>query len=547
MSCFPESRYSIYVDGELPDDETRAVESHLIQCQACRASIVALEEEATAIGDLLKQRVPPVVQRPPVRARAQGLAVGLVPSLALAAVVAAVGGWILEQRLPAGMSWINPLNLFGAYEMAFDTIFMIRDSAPVVFDLGLAVGATVALAAVLTFAVSALLRRVGGRVAAVLLFAGITGASLLASSPGSALEVRWDQQSVEVGEAEVLDDSLVASGETVDVNGSVRGDVVAFAERVVIRGEVQGNVFTAAEEVLVTGRIDGSLHMACRLCSLAGEVTHSVYGAGEQVDISETGRVGRDATLFGETLRVDGRAGRDLFVAGSWLDIRGEIGRSATSRTQRVRVFDAARIGGDLAMAVGRGGSADVDPGARIGGEVTETEMDHEMERERNRWVDGGFYMRVFVFIVSAFLVGMLMRALAPGIYLGSLATSGEFLRCLGFGFVALIVTPIALLLCAITVVGIPIAVLGTFVYLTVLFVSVVVVAALVGSSITGSAPESTHGFGLALLLGLVVVVAGMNVPWIGGLLRLLVGLTGMGLVITTLYDMWQSRKLDYA
>ena len=55
MNCFPESTYSVYVDRELPDDEVRAVESHLIQCQDCRGVILALEEEAGSLGDLLKQ------------------------------------------------------------------------------------------------------------------------------------------------------------------------------------------------------------------------------------------------------------------------------------------------------------------------------------------------------------------------------------------------------------------------------------------------------------------------------------------------------------
>ena len=548
MSCFPESTYSIYVDGELPGDEIRAVESHLIRCQECRSVILALEEEAASLSDLLNQRVPERVRRPPVRARTQGLAIGLVPSLAVAALVAAVGGWLLEQRLPAGLSWMNPLNLIGAYEMAFDTIFMLRDSAPVFFDLGIAVGATVAAAAILTFAVSALLRRaIGSTVSLLLGTVALAAGSLLVAPPSAALDLRWHEGSIEVAEDEILDDTLVASGETIAVNGTVRGDVVAFAERVVIRGLVEGNVFAGGREVLVTGKVDGSLHMACELCSLEGEVTDNLYMAAQQATFTETGRVGRDTTVFGEGVRIDGHVGRDLFAGASWVEIRGEVGRSARTHSQRVRIFDEARIGGDLAMEVGQGGSVEVDSEAEIGGEVTETELEHDMEMDENRWLDGGFYMRIFVFIVSAFLVGMLLHTLLPGIFLGTLETSGDFARCLGFGFVALIVTPIALLLCAITVVGIPIAILGTFVYLTTLFVSIVVVSSLVGSSITGADPESSHGFGMALLLGLVIIVSVMNVPWVGGLLRLLIGLTGMGLLITTAREMWRSPRSDYA
>lgn len=547
MSCPPESAYSVYVDGELPPDEVRRVESHLIQCQRCRRLIVALEEEASALGDLFKQRTAEVRSAPPARVRARGLALGLAPTLAVSVLLAAVLGWILEQRLPPGMSWMNPLNLFGAYEMAFDTIFTLRDLAPAIFDLGIAVGATAALAAVMTFLVSAVLRALTGSAAGVLV--AITVASTLASlvaTPSAAFDLRWDQQTIEVADDEIVEDTLLASGETIDIDGTVRGDLVAFGDRLTIRGKVEGNVFAAGREVVVTGVVDGSLHMACERCTLEGEVTRGLYSGAERITLTESARVGRDITLFGEGVRIDGDGGRDLFAGGEWIEIRGEIGRSARTHSRRLTVFDEARIGQDLTIEIGQGGEADVASGAQIGGEVSESEFEHEMHERGSPWLEGGFYLRAFVFIVSAFLVGLVLHALVPGIFSGQLVTSGEFVRCLGFGFVALIVTPIALVLCAITVVGIPIAILGGFVYLTLLFVSAVVVAALVGSSITGADPESSYGFGSALLLGLVVVVAVMNLPFVGGLLRLLIGLVGMGLVITTLHEIWRTPRGEY-
>ena len=57
MSCFPEYRYAIYVDGELEGAALREVQAHLIGCRRCRALVVALEEEATLLGDLLHDRV----------------------------------------------------------------------------------------------------------------------------------------------------------------------------------------------------------------------------------------------------------------------------------------------------------------------------------------------------------------------------------------------------------------------------------------------------------------------------------------------------------
>ncbi len=71
MSCFPEVRYAIYVDGELPRDEAREVEAHLVQCRECRALILALRDEGAAIADLLREKPQAVLQPVPARARAR--------------------------------------------------------------------------------------------------------------------------------------------------------------------------------------------------------------------------------------------------------------------------------------------------------------------------------------------------------------------------------------------------------------------------------------------------------------------------------------------
>ena len=543
--CLPEATYALYVDGELESERVRDVESHLIRCQECRVRILALEEEAQLLADVLLQRMPAASAPVPARQRARGLAVGLVPSLAVSLLVVTVGGWLLEQRLP-GLSWWSPATFMGAYEMAFDAIFLVRDTIPAFFDLALAVGATVALASVLTFLMSALLRHLGSTAAALLLSAGIVG--WVAAPPSAqAMDLRWDQESVEVAEGDTLEDTLVASAETIDIDGTVIGDVIALAERITIRGRVEGNVFAFSKSVLVTGVVDGSLHMGCDRCALEGGVERNLYGAAEDLLVAPSGRVGRDVYLFGDTVRMEGSSGRDLAAAGERVEIRGEVGRTVRTRSERLSVLDSARIGGDLMIEIRDEDDLEISPAATISGETTQQQVNDFHERQTNRWLDGGFYVRSLVFVASAFLVGLLLHAVFPQLFGGTLVTAGEFGRCLGWGFVALVATPLVLVLLAVSVVGIPIAVLGIFLYLTLLFVSTIVVAALVGSAVTGNDPEAAHGFGMALLLGLVVVVVLMNLPFVGGLLRVLVGLAGMGLVITTAADLWQERRREFA
>ncbi len=103
MSCLPETTYAVYIDGELPADDVRTVEAHLMGCRECRALVVALRGEGTLIGDLLHDRVRHLSRpaRPPAPAR--GIALGVAPSLLVWGAAAVALGWLLESALPASV------------------------------------------------------------------------------------------------------------------------------------------------------------------------------------------------------------------------------------------------------------------------------------------------------------------------------------------------------------------------------------------------------------------------------------------------------------
>ena len=44
MSCHPASTWARYVAGELSREESRSVESHLVQCRRCRELVLSLRE-----------------------------------------------------------------------------------------------------------------------------------------------------------------------------------------------------------------------------------------------------------------------------------------------------------------------------------------------------------------------------------------------------------------------------------------------------------------------------------------------------------------------
>jgi cytoskeletal protein CcmA (bactofilin family)/anti-sigma factor RsiW len=536
VSCHPEAVYSVYVDGELPLAALREVEAHLVSCRECRALVLALREEGTLLRDALRERE----RSAPRRARvpvtpARGLALGLLPTVAFLGVALGVAGWVVESQIPAALRWANPLSWIGAYEMAFDLIFWLRDRAPGLLELVVAVAATASVSAILSFAVTLVFRRVAGRAA----LGAILLAALLAPKPGAAFALRNDE-SVRVGPDEVLQESLLVSGDRVVIEGVVEGDLFAFAERVLVEGEVRGNVYAVAQSLEVDGRVTGSVHAVSERTDVGGRIDGNLYSFSEDVTIAQQGSLGRDLAAAGRGVAIDGAVGRDLMVAAEWLDLRGSVARNALVHADRAALFDGASIGGDLDVHLQKGRQVEVAEGAVIGGELHRLEHGHLFGEKEERFFDAASFLHLGILLTAMFLVGMALHAVLPQVFDVHLETGGDFFRAAGYGLAALLGVPVALVLVALTVVGIPIALIGLWIYLSALLVSGTLVAALVGATVLRG--ERASAFGLRLLVGLVLLGIASILPFVGGIFRIAILLTGTGLLVERGLGAWHSR-----
>jgi cytoskeletal protein CcmA (bactofilin family) len=539
VSCPNEATYMIWLDGELPANERRPVEAHLVQCTTCRALVLALRDEAELLGDVLLDRAPPVVSQREPAAPARGLALGFVPAAAAVTLLLTISGWIFE-NLPTGMQWMNPFQLKGATEMFFKVVLVIRDEVPGLLGLAVAVAATAGVSAVLTFAVTAAFRRVAGPGAIAL-----AGLALLATpSPSQAHFGMHEHDDYTLVADETHDGTLIVSGGTVNIDGIVTGDLIAFCERLSIRGEIQGNVFAISESVEVAGVVAGSAHLGSDRAEISGRIDGDLYVGAENFEISREGQVARDTLVWVADGVIEGSVGRDLYTVGRQMEVRGRIGRTIHARRIRLAIRDGAWVGGNVEASLRPGVEVDVAPGAQIAGETLTEELPSHRRMLMARYGEAAFYVLLALQFVAAFLLGMLLHTVAPRLFDGRLETTGDFLRSMGVGFLGLLVTPFALLLTAITLIGLPIALMGFAVYFAAIYVSTILVAALIGSAIVGPDHSDAHRFGLALLAGLAVVMVLAHLPFVGWPVHIVVLLAGLGLLIERTRNAWNERQL---
>ncbi len=333
---------------------------------------------------------------------------------------------------------------------------------------------------------------------------------------------------VVVGAGEIVDDSLAVAGDVVTVDGTVTGNLFAAGHRVILRGTVKGDLVAVAERVEIEGTVEGNVFAGGDTVLVRGSVRRSVHGAGDTVRIDSSGRVDGDIVGFAGTIDLDGRVGRDLVAYAGMTNVRGDVGRNASVRTRRLHLEAPARIGGNLVAHVRNAAAVQVDDGAIVSGK-TETRL---LPKEKSRYARVGFYVWKLIWLAAAFLVGLALHALLPGLFPARLPGSVALLRAAGLGFVALVVVPVAACLLMLTLIGLPAGLLVLGLWLAGLYVAQILVATLVGRGFLQKADAPPVAMAPVLLVGLVCVAVSVNLPFVGGLLRFVVLVLGLGLAV---------------
>ena len=524
MDHFPELTYSMYVDRELAGPERLRVQEHLARCEACRRLVAALEVENRVLADTFQMTDPEVIA-------AQGnIGRSLVITVVSALAVALGLNWLVsgvEYLAPGVTSWVSPLNLGGLEGFFFSNALDLMREAPVVLDGLVTMLGLVVIAAIVFSILRHLMARHPMPVAilATALFA------LVAADPAKAIEKRSGQL-VRVGPDQVVEDSLVTSGEAVQIDGTVNGSVIAPARRVIVRGDIKGDLVVGGQQVEISGTVEGNLFVWCQTLTVSGQVGRGIYFWGQTLQLDPSGRVNTDVWAGGDTLRLGGTVGRDVAWFGGAIDSSGAIGRNLQVHTGLLTVAKSAHIGGNLEAEVHNKQDAQIDPGATIGGK-TEINL---IKRSPSHYADPKFYLWQAIWLAAALILGLILNWLTPVLFEASLNTGGGLLRAAGIGFLALVATPVAAIIACLTLVGIPLGVLGLILWGVSLYLAKVFVGAALGRGVIQGRAGERPAFALALLAGLIIVFVTINLPYVGPWLSFLVTLVGLGLAILGAY-----------
>ncbi len=540
MRCIPEWRLGAYVDGEASTEDARKIETHLVGCEDCRRSVMALREEATVLSQALRSHSLGAESEGSSEAPARGVLTGLPVGIAGGVGIATAISILVDTRVSAGLDWLHPARLLGVSDMFWNVIFLLRDDAPGLLEFAVALAALASVAAIGTFVAGALSRRITGAALVMTFGAALVVPALVASDASAAPELRHDAKLIHIRADQVVDGTFLASGESVIIEGRVVGDALIWAKQIEITGVIEGNLIAGGDDVDVSGEVQGTVAIGGDEVHFEGVAPATVFLAGGSITVGSKATIGRDLFLAADRIKFSGTAIRDAVVGGRHVDLIGRIGRDLTVSGESIDLTGS--VGRNLEGHVRSEEDLRIDAAATIVGTTT-VETNPEMEHSRfHEYTQGHFWLWRVVWLAGAFAVGVLLYIIVPGLYRVRVETGGEFGMALGIGVLSVPLVLLAVVLLAVTLVGLPLAILSLILYAIACYVAFLLLASIVGRHLTRPASDSLRDFGLALLVGLVAVTVLVQLPYVGGPARWVLMLSGIGLLVLRAREAWQER-----
>lgn len=321
-----------------------------------------------------------------------------------------------------------------------------------------------------------------------LIFAVVAMCLLLLPASAHAVSVgnlSSDNGNYTLPQTETISDNFLVAGSNLDLKGTVQKDLFIFGQNITLSGIVGGNVFVGAAQVSVDGTIKGDL-----------------YAGSGNLSINKSSIIEGDLITGAGSVKIDGEIRGKVYAGVGTLS----IGSSAVVAKEIVYSSDSvAKVSSDAKIA---------KITQKIAPKPNKTKI--VKDQITNQFL--GFLMALLAGVIMITIFSKCTKPATEQIH-------SNFWKTLGWGFVFLVATPVAMVIALITVIGMPLAFITGAFYFVAIYLAKIVAALALGEYISKNKWLPIW----SLTLGLAIIVILSALPYIGGLIGLIALLLGLG------------------
>ena len=351
-----------------------------------------------------------------------------------------------------------------------------------------------------------------------------------------AAEVRTGEQPSLASSERINDDFYIAGG-NVSSAGTISGDLIAAGGNVLINSAVSQDVIAAGGSVTILGTVGDDIRVGGGNITISSTVVGDVVAAGGQTQISGPG-IGGDVLWGGGTIRIEAPVAGDLKLGGGDVYINAPIKGNVQFMGDKLTLGSAAVIQGNLTYTSPN--AAVLETGAVVRGETKyekqESKAGGVAKAGLATFLTLALLTKFLMTLACALVLGLIFQKYAIAMVRGAVA--GPLLE-LGRGFAVLVITPVASIILLITVLGIPLGILGL-----IAFVAMCIFASIAAPIVLGSVvhkwtmkPSDYQVTWLTILIGAVLYSILGWIPIIGWLAKFALMLITLGTMMKLKWD----------
>lgn len=296
-------------------------------------------------------------------------------------------------------------------------------------------------------------------------------------------------------------DTFTAAGETLELNGYFKNDVIVAGNNITITGLVEGDVIAVGGNIIINAPVEGDIRIAGGNITLKQPIKRNATMFGGRIILEPNAIIARDVYVQAADLTIEGTVQGKLSGGAGNVVIDGTINDDVYFKNVgSIRLRSNATLGGDLYYSSSE--EALIDPTAEIKGQTVYTPPLVEPKEQTSKFTPW-FWILKITGLLGAWILGLVIVKIferrSALVVKNMLAEVG---RSFMWGSIYLFTVPAILALLLFTLVGIPLSIFGILLFGISLYLAKIYIGTAVGKLIL---PKSTSLVG-PMILGVSIV-----------------------------------------
>ncbi len=372
----------------------------------------------------------------------------------------------------------------------------------------------------------------------------IPNITLAGEDDGEREKSRFSKLTI-IPSGQVINEDVFAFGERVEISGTVHGDVYAGGGQILVDGTINGDLLAAGGTVSITGTVTQDIRIAGGNITINGTIERNASIAGGNVEMTPSAAVKGSLVLAGGSVELGAPIEKDIKVTAGNLAISNVINGHVHAAAGTVRLTSKAQIDGNLHYWSRK--EASIDEQATVSGKIFKRSSSPKSFFPSAKGMFAALAGLKILFTVTSFVSTLILGLLIIHFYPHATQLTMTTLEqqpgfSLVVGVFGLFGIPLLVGLFAISVIGLPLAMLLLAWYIIVLYVARIFVIAWAGQKLSAWLGKPDHRKS-AFLIGLILYSLLAVLPFIGGLVTFFTTLLGVGLLLLMKKEIYSKAR----